>query len=199
MSFADNALIIFIRNPEKGKVKTRLARTLGDDQALAIYHSLLDHTRMISLGVVAHRYLFYSHFIDRDDGWQEGDFAKKCQQGEDLGARMNHAFDTALQLCQKAVIIGSDCPELTSDIIQQAFDALETFPYTIGPAVDGGYYLLGMKTPSPWLFKDMEWSTPHVFENTIQRIEAHKLTYQVLPMLYDVDEAEDWLRLQHWL
>lgn len=197
VNYSNKALIIFIRNPEKGKVKTRLARTLGDESALAIYNALLRHTRDIALTLTIKRFLFYSHYINQDDSWKQEEFVKKLQQGEDLGARMANAFSMALQTFNKAVIIGSDCPELTSDIIQQAFVALDTHPYAIGPALDGGYYLLGMRTPSPWLFNNMEWSTGYVLENTIQRIEAQNSTYQLLPTLSDVDEAEDWLRLQH--
>ncbi|PHN01924.1 TIGR04282 family arsenosugar biosynthesis glycosyltransferase [Flavilitoribacter nigricans] len=187
-----DALLIFIRNPELGKVKTRLAKDLGDEAALGIYHQLLGHTRRIALSVPVERYLFYSNFIDRKDGWPEPDFKKYLQPPGDLGDRMLKAFDQALADCEAAVIVGSDCPGLSTDILQTAFTQLQQNDFVIGPALDGGYYLLGMKKLAPQLFLDMTWSTDQVFSDTTARMEHLGASYYVLPALSDIDYAEDW-------
>ncbi len=189
-----SALIIFIRNPELGKVKTRLAKSVGDEKALDIYKALLEHTRKTVLQIDANRLLFYADRVIPDDDWSSLDFIKFAQVDEDLGGRMHHAFVKALEKNQKAVIVGSDLPQINAPIIQEAFQKLEEYDYVIGPALDGGYYLLGMKTPAPILFENIEWSTPHVFTQTVQRIESLGGTWYELPELSDVDYLEDWER-----
>jgi len=187
-----NALPIFIKNPEKGRVKTRLAQTVGDDMALKIYLALLEHTQKIALAIDANRLLFYSQFIDEEDQWSNADFQKKMQASGDLGNRMMMAFRQALAQHQKVVIIGSDCASLTIEIVEKAFELLEAVDYVVGPAKDGGYYLLGMKENSPALFEDMIWSTDQVFPTTIKRIKASNKKYALLPELSDIDYEEDW-------
>ena len=189
---AKNALIIFIKNPEKGKVKTRLAKEVGADKALAIYRALLAHTRKIALAVPTQRFLFYSEYIDEKDGWSDKDFIKLLQIDANLGAKMANAFQQVLAQYKKAVIIGSDCASLTPEIVQKAFDKLETFPFVIGPAMDGGYYLLGMKKFRPEIFEQIEWSTASVLSSTIQRIESLEKKYYLLPELSDIDHKADW-------
>lgn len=189
---AHKALIIFIRNIEKGKVKTRLAKSLGDEEALRIYIKLLGHARHTAAAVEAERYVYYSHFVEAADEWRAPVFHKALQQGDDLGARMGHAFEEVLQSHTKAVIIGSDCASLTPHIVEEAFAALDEHPYVLGPALDGGYYLLGMRQPSPSLFSDMAWSTPEVASITLRRIAELGGTAHLLPALSDIDEAADW-------
>ena len=189
---SDSALLIFIKNAEKGKVKTRLAQSVGDDKALQIYQALLGYTRSIALNIDADRLLFYSNFVDQNDAWPNDQFHKLVQTGSDLGARMQQGFVNALAKHQKAVIIGSDCATLTVEIVQQAFQALDQYDYVIGPAQDGGYYLLGMSQPSPSLFEDMAWSTDQVLPTTLNRIQQLQRNYFLLPELSDIDYAEDW-------
>jgi len=192
-----NTLLIFIRNPELGKVKTRLARTLGDGEALRIYHLLLEKTRHAAMGCEAERFLFYSDFVDLQDLWPASFFQKKVQHSGDLGARMESAFQEAFYACaEKAVIIGSDCPELTGEMLQQAFDLLDTADFVLGPVPDGGYYLLGMKALESSVFYDIEWSTETVREKTIEKILAAGKTFALLPMLSDVDTEADWRALR---
>jgi rSAM/selenodomain-associated transferase 1 len=185
-------LIIFIKNPEKGKVKTRLAAEVGEEKALQIYRSLLRKVRKLSGDYPVRRFLFYSRFIDRQDEWTEDLFQKHLQEGAGLGERMHNAFEIAFQQVERAVIIGSDCPELSSDHLDEAFQALRDKEVAIGPAQDGGYYLLGLKTPSPFLFEKMTWSTSQVFRETMERIKNRKKTVHVLPALSDIDYASDW-------
>jgi rSAM/selenodomain-associated transferase 1 len=191
-----NSLIIFIRNPELGKVKTRLARTLGDLEALRIYHILLEKTRHAAMDCEATRLLFYSDFVDNLDPWPPASFQKMVQHSGDLGARMESAFQKAFHSgAEKAVIIGSDCPELTGEVLQQAFDLLDTADFVLGPVPDGGYYLLGMKALESSVFYDIEWSTETVREKTIEKIRAAGKTFSLLPMLSDVDTEADWRTL----
>lgn len=189
---AKRALIIFVRNPEKGKVKTRLAKTLGEDKALAIYKALLARTRTVAGGVDALRLLFYSVQVRTNDDWPAGTFEKHQQQGNDLGERMAHAFEVALQRAEAAIIVGSDIAQIDTSIIERAFAALSSHDYVIGPAIDGGYYLLGMKRHSPELFQDLEWSTDQVAKITQERILENGGTLGFAPTLSDIDYAEDW-------
>lgn len=186
------ALLIFIRNPELGKVKTRLARDLGEEKALAIYKALLTHTRDTALQVKAQRLLFYSQKVQKGDGWPDAHFTKLLQRGEGLGERMQHAFEKALSNADKAVIVGSDIAQINADIMERAFTALDEADYVIGPALDGGYYLLGMKQPTPELFQDMEWSTDQVCAETKRRIQQLGKTCREVDTLSDIDYAADW-------
>jgi len=191
----NKALIIFIKNPERGKVKTRLAATLGDDRALEIYQQLLEHTRLICEQVEVDRLLFYSNYIDQNDAWEGKYFKKFVQTGNDLGARMEIAFEEAFERYnyQKVVIIGSDCADLTTDTITAAFQHLERHDTVIGPANDGGYYLLGMRQLFAPVFERKQWSTSSVLRDTRVDIENAGLTCYLLPQLTDVDTEADWL------
>lgn len=186
------ALIIFVRNPEPGKVKTRLAATIGHTKALAIYKELLRHTFDIAALVDADKFVFYSSHIETDDCWNTGRFYKALQSNGDLGIKMQDAFTHVFEnMYNKAVIIGSDCYELTTPIIENAFSLLDKHDAVIGPARDGGYYLLGMKKNIPALFHNKEWSTGAVYRQTISDLENGAISYANLPVLADVDTAED--------
>ncbi|MDO8366447.1 MAG: TIGR04282 family arsenosugar biosynthesis glycosyltransferase [Saprospiraceae bacterium] len=188
-----NTLLIFIRNPQLGKVKTRLARTLGDVEALRIYHILLEKTRTLALECEAERVLFYSDFVNEQDDWPAAFFQKEVQQKGDLGQRMESAFKLAFDSgTHKALIIGSDCPELNGAILQHAFDLLDSTDFVLGPVPDGGYYMLGMKDLEPTVFNNIAWSTESVRSKTIEKIQASGKTFALLPMLSDVDTEEDW-------
>jgi len=190
-----NHLLIFIKNPIKGRAKTRLAATVGDDEALRIYKELLKHTRNIANKIEAERNLFYSHFIDNNDEWNNDEFDKQLQIDGDLGEKMAAGFQTAFENgATKAVIVGSDCASLTTEIVESAFTKLETNDFVIGPADDGGYYLIGMKTFLPKVFENIDWSTEKVFPQTIDFINQQNKTYALLPMLSDIDYEEDWVK-----
>ncbi len=188
-----NALIIFIRNPFLGKVKTRLAHSLGAEQALTIYTKLLKITREQSILVNAQCYLYYSDHIEQD-AWSENTFIKRVQFGEDLGARMANAFNEVLQTHSKAIIIGSDCPYITGQIIDHSFHLLSNNDVILGPAKDGGYYLLGMKSTSPSLFVSMPWSESNLYEKTIEKLNQLNYTYTSLSKMEDIDTEEEWNR-----
>lgn len=185
------ALIIFVRNPEKGAVKTRLAASVGHDAALLVYTLLLAHTHTITAQLPCDKFVFYAGSIAEADCWQEG-FSKRLQKGEDLGERMKAAFHSLFQQGYVRVcIIGSDCFELTTSHIRQAFAVLDENDVVVGPAADGGYYLLGMKDNLKNLFDGVQWSTTAVWPQTKDKLREQGSRYAVLPVLNDVDTIED--------
>jgi hypothetical protein len=190
-----SALLLFIKNPIPGKTKTRLAAEVGDEMALKMYHILTDYTREQALGLKGvDRFLYYSNEITRGDSWQEDKFHKRLQHGGDLGDRMEAAFAAAFaDGHRKVIIIGSDCPGITTDYLEEAFRSLDEVDIVIGPALDGGYTLLGMRHPMPALFQDMAWSTEEVLPETLARAKAAARTVHQLSPLSDVDYLEDWL------
>lgn len=187
------ALIIFARNPVPGKVKTRLAATMGHDKALSIYQLLLEHTVQITQQLPCDRYVFYADSILKNDIWSDDLYLKKNQEGKDLGQRMLHAFDTLFQQgYQKIIIIGTDCFELSFSILLDAFTALDEKEVVIGPSEDGGYYLLGMRQFFPFLFEEKAWSTDSVYSSTVQQLAIQNIRYEILPILNDIDTEDDW-------
>lgn len=189
------ALIIFIRNPVLGKVKTRLAAGAGNEEALNIYKELLRHTRETASAVACTRYVFYSDFIDEQDEWPQTLFNKRLQQGTGLGEKMLLAFKEVLPNHSRAVIIGSDCYTLRTRHIETALEQLNSHDTVIGPAEDGGYYLLGMKQLLPFLFEAIQWSTAKVLAQTLARVKENNITVQLLEPLHDVDTLADWQKV----
>lgn len=201
-------LIIFIKNPIEGQVKTRLAAVVGDREALLIYEELLQITRRIVLdwrnaqhSVQPNQrqlYLYYSNFIDNNDGWDNATFIKRQQlQTSDLGERMQAAFTAVMRAntdgAAATAIIGSDCPCLSSAHIDAAFDALyANADLALGRATDGGYYLLAIKKLQPFLFLQMQWSNSEVAAETLRRAKHSQLTINLLEILNDIDTAADW-------
>jgi rSAM/selenodomain-associated transferase 1 len=186
-------IIIFVKNPEIGKAKTRIAATVGDEKALFIYEALLSITKDVIKKVDVQKHLFYTHFVNSGDDWSNDVFSKYIQIDDDLGGKMKDAFERVLLINDKVIIIGSDCPKISKEIIQDAFDALNKKDVVIGPTFDGGYYLLGMKNLIPGLFDNMVFSTSSVFNDTLKRINDLSITHHILPTLHDVDYYEDWV------
>ena len=192
------ALIIFVRKPELGKVKTRLAATMGEEKALAVYRKLLEHTHYISEGVKAERFVFYFDEIEENDLWSDGNFIKRLQSPGDLGEKMHNAFAGLFDEDYNDVaIIGSDCYELTTAIIEDAFEMLQQNDLVIGPANDGGYYLLGMKKLCMELFSNIQWSTEKVLAQTLAACTSAGLSHSLLPKLTDIDTEADLNSMQH--
>ncbi len=189
----DTCIIVFIKNPRLGYVKTRLARDVGDEKALEIYLRLTEHTRAVLSSVPGiNRYVYYSDFIDNSDGWNSESFDKALQSDGDLGDKMKSAFSEVLQSHKKAIIIGSDCAQLNTEHIQSAIDQLDNTNVVIGPTFDGGYYLLGMDDNYPFLFEDMVWSIETVFDVTKSKAEDRGLKVNTVEKLSDIDYVEDW-------
>lgn len=186
------ALLIFAKNPEAGNVKTRLAATMGNSAALAIYNQLLLHTAAVTVYLPVDKFVFFSPFIPEEDVWDGRFYFKERQHGNDLGERMSNAFAITFDKgYDELVIIGSDCLELNAGIIMNAFAYLNQHDVVIGPAADGGYYLLGMKQMHKGLFENMEWSTATVLADTIIKSDSLGLKHYLLPVLKDIDEEKD--------
>lgn len=184
------ALIIFTRNPELGKVKTRLAKTVGDTSALNIYKFLLKHTVEITKDLNVDKYVFYSEEIHKDDAWDSDIFRKRLQNGNDLGARMHNAFVEIFSMgYAMAIIIGCDMFEWDKKDLEMAFDSLKNHHFVIGPAIDGGYYLLGMKESRPELFENKTWGTDTVLNDALASLKDEN--YILLKERNDIDIYED--------
>lgn len=191
-----NALIIFVKAPQLGKVKTRIAKDVGDEMALDIYKKLLTHTRKTVESVDVNRYLYYAFEIRENDDWSDQHFYKKLQVEGNLGDRMQSAFSEVLDNHEKCVIIGSDCGELVEADIEKAFAHLEEVDVVIGPAKDGGYYLLGMKRSHQEIFDNMPWSSEFLLEKTQAACKQKGLSYLLLEEKSDVDYYDDWLQVK---
>lgn len=185
-----NALLIFTRNPELGKVKTRLAKTIGDVNALQVYKDLLLHTMEQSQNVDCDKFVFYDRAIVKEDIWKDGFYQKKLQSEGDLGHKMQAAFQLLFDLgYTNCIIIGSDLFDLKSEIIETAFAELEKNKVVLGPAEDGGYYLLGLKEMNKSLFTNKNWGTSSVYKDTLKDLETDKI--HLMPTLNDIDTFED--------
>lgn len=188
---AESALIVFLRLPEKGKVKTRIASTEGEAGALKIYLELLSITFNMLAQLDIPIYLFYEGGLPVASA-RNNAYSYHLQSGADLGSKMADAFSKVLQHHHKAVLIGSDCPGLSVSIVNEAFRLLDQTDIVLGPATDGGYYLIGCKKMHPALFEKITWSTASVLGETIEKIHQEALSCQLLEQLTDVDTATDW-------
>jgi rSAM/selenodomain-associated transferase 1 len=185
-------LIIFVRNPVRGQVKTRLAATIGADKALDVYHLLLQRTFDVTRGLDAEKAVFFSDTLVLPEGWKKGDYQQQVQQGRDLGERMSRAIAGGFANGYGHVgIIGSDCYELTTEILEEAYRLLAEKELVIGPATDGGYYFLGMSRFVADLFAHKDWSTSAVLAQTLADAKRLHLQVALLPELTDVDEEKD--------
>jgi len=190
MTSTKDLLLIFTRNPVLGKCKTRLAASIGDQNALDIYKFLLLHTQNITKGLGVAKQVCYSDYLGENDIWDIPGYDKAVQTGDGLGERMANAFREGFkQDYKKIIIIGSDMYDLKEEDLKKAFNVLETHDYVIGPALDGGYYLLGMNTFNPTLFKDKSWGTDTVLEKTLTDLNTKK--YFLLAPKNDIDNYGD--------
>lgn len=188
-------LIIFTKNPELGKCKTRLAQTIGDEKALKIYELLLDYTISFTTSVPVKKHVYYSDTILENDRWSIPEFEKFLQIKGDLGTKMSHAIHQSFKSgYKKVVIIGSDCAEINEKTINKAFQQLKQNDVVIGPATDGGYYLLGMNQPILDLFIDKSWSTPKLISETIACLKRLDHSFYLLPKYSDIDYEADLMR-----
>jgi len=187
----DSLLTIFYKNPELGKVKTRLAASIGEAKAYSIHLLLCEHTIGITEKLTVPKAIYYSDFIDRNDNWSNNKFQKYTQTGYDIGEKMTNAFRSGFNNGYKSIcMIGTDCLDLTSSIINEAFRRLLTHDVVIGPAKDC-YYLLGMNYLHGDLFKDKKWSTSKVLADTLHTIKLLGLSYWELEPLNFIDEEKD--------
>ncbi|MEZ4794574.1 MAG: TIGR04282 family arsenosugar biosynthesis glycosyltransferase [Flavobacteriaceae bacterium] len=188
-------LLIFTRNPELGKCKTRLATKIGAEKALEIYKFLLKHTVSVTQNLNTDKRVYYTDEIWPHDLWDPKVYTKKLQAGDHLGSRMEQAFREGFQDgYQKIIIIGSDMYDLSQSDLEAAFTALNSHDFVLGPATDGGYYLLGMKKPWPQLFSEKQWGSNSVLKDTLSDLRNER--FVLLPERNDVDVYEDIAHLK---
>jgi len=199
-------LIIMTRIPEVGRVKTRLIPALGPDGATAVHAALLDQTlrtadtHALQSGVdIEVRYTGGS--TDAAETYRAGRAIRwREQQGADLGERIHSAVQAACDEGANAVlVIGTDCPDISPKILDAAWHSLKTADVVLGPAEDGGYYLIGIKQPDRQLFAGIDWGTERVRDQTLARCREQRKSVSQLPLLGDVDEAEDLIRCRRHL
>ena len=182
--------MIFTRPPVLGKVKTRLSAEIGDEAALDIYKFLLEHTVSVTRDLKVVKQVYYAEEIILNDIWDNGIYEKKLQRGYDLGERMQHAFEAGFRSgYENIIIIGSDLFDICTEDLEKAFSFLKDNDLVIGPAEDGGYYLLGMKRNFPQIFQHKKWGTSSVFMDTIKDLRKENVAY--LEYRNDIDVYGD--------
>ena len=187
-------LIIFLRAPRSGSVKTRIAQTAGKDRASQIYRELVENVLegVRTLSGVELRFT-------PDDAqaeiqaWLREKWSAQPQGSGDLGERMQRAFDEAFASgAERVVVIGSDAPEVRAADVRTAWRELKSHDLVVGPAIDGGYWLIGLRAPQPEIFREISWSSDQVLGQTLTRAKSLGLQIQLLRILGDIDTEEDW-------
>ncbi len=189
-------ILVFLRAPEKGRVKTRLARDIGEEKALFLYKTFAQKTlSTVEKSGMDHRICFFPE--DKQgivEDWLGLDHTYMPQQGDDLGRRMcnglSRVFDQGIQ---KAILVGTDVPDISARHLLAAFDLLSQSKVVIGPSLDGGYWLIGFQRDGfcPDIFRQIEWGTDSVFSATIEKCKVAGLSPGILPVLQDIDTLED--------
>ncbi len=194
---ASDQILYFVKYPEPGKVKTRLVRSIGEKEAANVYRECAEKNFQI-LRSLDRADTSLTIVFDPPEAewkikeWLPGDCSYIPQSEGDLTERLTKAFALAFEReASRTLAVGSDTLGLPAGFIREAFDALRQFDVVLGPAKDGGYYLIGLSKPFPFLFQDIPWSTPAVLETTKARIQEHRLSYDCLPELEDLDEVRN--------
>ena len=186
----ESLLLVFAKTPVLGKVKSRLAKSIGEKKALWIYHKLLANTEGVLQNTFLKVVIFYNGKNAKEFKGCFKDFAKKPQKGKDLGERMANAFEWAFnQGYPKVIGIGTDLWDLNQGIIEGALSALDSTNVVLGPAKDGGYYLIGMRKFYPELFQNKKWGSQDVFEDTLNDLQSKRVAF--LKEKSDIDTYKD--------
>ena len=197
--FRKNTLIIFLKHPEPGKVKTRLAEEIGAQRAAEIYSAMAERiVSELSLCPEYHTLLQY-HPPEKENeirDWLANTRMRlRAQSGESLGDKLSEEFEKIFsEDTERAVVIGTDCVDITVDHLREAFSYLDEYDAVLGPARDGGYYLLGLRAHDSRIFGGIDWSTGLVLSQTIERLNSLSLRYILLEELNDIDTASDLVR-----
>jgi len=195
-----SAVIIFMRAPFQDSVKTRLAKTIGQQKASQFYHLCVDTiiSQINELPPNIEKHIFFAEPVEEAaiDYLKDLGFNIEVQTGETLGIRLRNAFYKVFQSgTSKAVIVASDVPDLTAGIVEEAISRLDSNDVVIGPSHDGGYYLIGLRKINESLFKRISWGTGQVCRQTLDAADKEELTVRQLPILIDIDTAVD---LRRW-
>lgn len=196
MSRRDTCLLLFVKSPIKGQVKTRLAAGTGGNFEVELYKCFVEDTISLveSIGVQFKIYFFPDNTKPVFMEWLGGQYCYKSQTGDNLGERQSNAFsDTFNEGFSNVVIIGSDIPDLPERYLKESIKALATQDTVIGPTNDGGYYLIGFSREgfTPEAFENISWSTDSVFEQTVSILKRYRRTLHLLPLWHDVDTISD--------
>lgn len=192
----DKLILLFARSPEKGRIKTRLAAGIGEETALALYKLFVaDILKTLQRAEIPFR-IFFSPPDSAAvmENWLGKNLQYRAQAGEDLGEKMENAFlQSFKENIEKVLIIGSDMPDLTNALICEAFSSLECNDAVVGPALDGGYYLIGFRKDGflPLIFRDIPWGTGHVFRETMKVLHTVGRRVHLLPERRDIDTILD--------
>jgi rSAM/selenodomain-associated transferase 1 len=188
-------LLVFARDPQPGRVKTRLVPALGAETATALYWQMLLDTLRIAARTPVDRHELWVDRCNPDpcltQAARDAGMRVRIQSGADLGVRMHLAFEAALAACRSAVLIGSDCPEYHTGYLEEAFTALESHDAVLGPAADGGYVLIGLRRPQREIFHNIAWGGDQVLDQTRRQLHGLALDWHELPVLHDLDEPAD--------
>ena len=197
---SQSQLIVMLKAPVAGRVKTRLAEAIGPDAACLAYRQLVEtlFARLADAGPIS------VHYAPGDTptekvmrAWLGDGYRYVPQSNGDLGARMQSAVETAFAKgARTAILLGGDCPYIDQMRVREVERRLERYDAVIGPSVDGGYYLLGLRRPTPCLFQGIPWSTETVLKTTLARAENAGLSVALLDLLEDVDDVASWKRTQ---
>jgi len=195
-SATENCLILFVKSPEKGHVKTRLSQLIGENVTRNLYKAFVadmlesfQYKSQYNIRIAFHPQNAKSKVIR----WLGKQYSYLPQRGDGLGERMAHTFKQIFsEGFEKALIIGSDIPDLPQSVILKAFESLSTYDAVIGPSFDGGYYLIGFRNVSfsPEFFYGIEWGTDTVFSQTLDRFKKAQ-TVRIMPLWWDIDLPED--------
>ncbi|NTV01679.1 MAG: glycosyltransferase [Chlorobiaceae bacterium] len=199
MNRDERLLIVFSKNPVAGLVKTRLATSIGAAEALRVYEELRAITERATSAADCTRAVFYSDYIPEEDIFLDDATGAHLQDGTDLGERMHRAFLEGFRLgYRRVVLVGTDCPGLSVFLLDCAFEALEGDDAVIGPARDGGFYLIGLNRPIPELFLGRKWSTPEVLHESLSILSKQRAECAILPALSDIDTIDDLMESTLW-
>ncbi len=194
----ESLLLLFVKHPVSGQVKTRLEAESNTETALNVYKALLDYTEKCVGKVPVTKRVYYGNIVPEKDLWKDKGYERRKQEGDTLGEKMSNAIsDAQKEGYQKIILIGSDCAELTPEILLNAFDILKQKSVVLGPAADGGYYLIGMNEYFPFLFENKEWSTESVLSSTLTDLKERLISFGLLPILNDIDTLEDLIQCKN--
>ncbi|MBL7473035.1 TIGR04282 family arsenosugar biosynthesis glycosyltransferase [Robertkochia sediminum] len=186
----ERELLVFVKNPIAGKVKTRLAATIGKEKALQVYNHLLEHTAKVCGEVNARVSIYFSDEVPDRVSWHRDHFNYYPQKGHHLGERMENAFREAFARgSREVVIIGSDLYDLSEAIIEEAFSLLQHHDAVIGPAKDGGYYLIGLHEIPKEVFGQKKWGSDTILAATLTDLAPYDVV--LLRELNDIDNFDD--------
>ncbi len=182
-------LIVFVKNIKLGKVKTRLAKTVGNENAFTIYKALVETTEKATNALQIDKHIYFSDMVI-DTKWPN--HYKTTQNGNDLGERMLNAFKNGFEKgYEQIVLIGSDLPEISASIIEEAFHKLNQKEVVFGPAEDGGYYLIGLSKLHSSIFENKPWSTNSLLNITLEELKQNNIDVSLIQTLNDIDTFED--------